>query len=107
MRSAAKRCARPRAVATGRRASWAKATGLLPDVDARWIREFPIPAAAILFDRGGKRMLMGGTGKGLVLWDPATDRTERQDQDLNGPFALRAGGTSVQLGTTRPGPDQR
>ena len=78
-----------------------QATGVLAGLNARQIKQVPDAAVALCFDRDGKRLLMGGTGKGLTLWHHSTDQTERQDQDLVGPFALRADGTPLQLGPTR------
>ena len=44
---------------------------------------------------------MGGLGEKLRSWDRTTDRIDAQGPAMDGPFALRADGTPLQLGMTK------
>jgi WD40 repeat protein len=66
-------------------------------MDATIQKRFPKAAYSTAFDPEGKRLLVGGMGRGATLWHVGTDRTETFEQGGFGPVAFRPDGTPVQL----------
>lgn len=70
-------------------------------IDARPVKRMATPTSSLSFDPDGKRLWIGGGGEKLRTWDRTTGHIEMQGPSMEGPFAFRADGTLLQLGTTR------
>lgn len=75
-----------------------QAVALLAGLEARRVQPFTnFGAASVLFDRQGRRLLMGGLGDGAKLWDPAQARLQTGAGTNWGPTAFLPDGTPTQL----------
>jgi eukaryotic-like serine/threonine-protein kinase len=75
-----------------------QAAALLAGLDARRSQHFTnFGASAVLFDRAGMRLLMGGLGDGAKLWDATTGKLQSATGTNLGPVAFLADGTATQL----------
>ena len=79
----------------------AQAAATLMDFDAHLVEEISVPASSLSFDPTGKRLWMGGLGQELRTWDSTDNGIKTRGPAMEGPIAVRADGTALQLG--RPG----
>ncbi|HLJ92469.1 MAG TPA: protein kinase [Gemmataceae bacterium] len=76
-----------------------QAAAALMGVDARQDRSLKnCLASDVVFDREGKRILLGGTSAGPArIWDSTTDQFQSSELAGDGPVAFRGDGTALQV----------
>ncbi len=75
-----------------------QAAALLAGLDAHRVHYFTnFGASSVVFDRQGKRLLMGGLGDGAKLWDADSGKIQTALGTNWGPVAFLANGTATQL----------
>jgi serine/threonine protein kinase len=78
-----------------------QAAATLMDLDAQLINEISASASSLSFDPTGRRLWMGGLGQELRTWDSLDDGIETSGPAIEGPIAVRADGTALQLGMSK------